>query len=68
LKPSNSRVAGLLIFLAALGLAPLFVRNDFYLDGFILVFLWASVSGASRRNRDMARSRASAVWPIDGGP
>lgn len=46
MKPSNSRVAGLLIFLAALGLAPLFVRNDFYLDGFILVFLWASFSGA----------------------
>jgi branched-chain amino acid transport system permease protein len=48
LKPSNSRRPALAFgaVLLALGLAPLFIRNDFYLDGFILVFLWASFSGA----------------------
>ena len=48
MKPSSSRRSafGLAAALLALGLAPLFIRNDFYLDGFILVFLWASFSGA----------------------
>jgi branched-chain amino acid transport system permease protein len=48
LKPSSNRrqACGLAAALLILGLAPLFIRNDFYLDGFILVFLWASFSGA----------------------
>lgn len=48
MKPSSShrQAFGLAAALLALGLAPLFIRNDFYLDGFILVFLWASFSGA----------------------
>jgi branched-chain amino acid transport system permease protein len=48
LKPSDSRRPALAfaVLLLALGLAPLFIKNDFYLDGFILIFLWASFSGA----------------------
>jgi branched-chain amino acid transport system permease protein len=46
LRSSSSRPLLLAAALLALGLAPLFIRNDFYLDGFILVFLWASFSGA----------------------
>jgi len=32
--------------LALLIVAPLFIKNDFYLDGFILVFVWGAFSGA----------------------
>jgi branched-chain amino acid transport system permease protein len=32
--------------LAVVGISPLFIKNDFYLDGFILVFLWAAFAGA----------------------
>lgn len=48
MKPSDSRRPALAfaVLLLALGLAPLFIKNDFYLDGFILIFLWASFSGA----------------------
>lgn len=48
MNPSGSRrrALGLIAALIALGTTPLFIRNDFYLDGFILVFLWASFSGA----------------------
>ncbi len=35
-----------LLGLAVLGLGPLFVSNDFYLDGFILIFMWAAFAGA----------------------
>lgn len=27
-------------------IAPLFIQNDFYLDGFILIFIWGAFSGA----------------------
>ena len=29
-----------------LGVAPLFIENDFYLDGFILIFVWGAFAGA----------------------
>lgn len=32
--------------LAALAIAPLFITNDFYLDGFILVFIWGAFAGS----------------------
>ncbi len=32
--------------LAAMTLCPLFIKNNFYLDGFILVFMWAAYAGA----------------------
>lgn len=32
--------------LAILAAAPLFIKNDFYLDGFILIFVWGAFSGA----------------------
>jgi branched-chain amino acid transport system permease protein len=51
LKPSIDKVQRrkTIAFVAAVlvvGLAPLFIRNDFYLDGFILVFLWGAFAGA----------------------
>ena len=30
----------------ALGIAPLFIKNDFYLDGFILIFFWGAFASA----------------------
>lgn len=44
LRSGEAAVLG--IALLALGIAPLFINNDFYLDGFILVFLWGAFSGA----------------------
>ena len=35
-----------MIGLAVLALCPLFVGNDFYLDGFILIFMWAAFAGS----------------------
>ncbi len=48
MKPSDNRRPAVYLALALLAAAliPPFIRNDFYLDGFILVFLWASFSGA----------------------
>lgn len=45
---SNGRPKWLLpgIGLAILAVCPLFVSNDFYLDGFILIFMWAAFAGA----------------------
>lgn len=40
------QAAILCIVLLILVLSPLFVKNDFYLDGFILIFLWGAFSGA----------------------
>ena len=36
----------LIAALAVLAVTPLFITNDFYLDGFILIFMWAAFSGA----------------------
>lgn len=45
--PGKRRQAALAAaVLCALALMPLFVENEFYLDGFILVFLWGAFSGA----------------------
>jgi branched-chain amino acid transport system permease protein len=41
-KNPFSLIAGVL----GLGLAPLVVQNDFYLDGFILIFVWGAFAGA----------------------
>ena len=35
---------GIALFFVAI--VPLFIKNDFYLDGFILIFLWGAFSGA----------------------
>ena len=32
--------------LVVVGISPLFIKNDFYLDGFILVFVWGAFAGA----------------------
>lgn len=41
----SSKFVGLAAALAALAIAPLFINNDFYLDGFILIFVWGAFSG-----------------------
>ena len=43
---NNPRVAAVLVALAAMAVAPLFISNEFYLDGFVLVFLWGAFAGA----------------------
>jgi len=45
-KVKNPQMAAILIALAALATAPLFISNEFYLDGFVLVFLWGAFAGA----------------------
>ncbi|RLB78023.1 MAG: hypothetical protein DRH15_10545, partial [Deltaproteobacteria bacterium] len=49
LSTRNSNAYQLPILIAGLlaaSIGPLFIRNDFYLDGFILIFLWGAFSGA----------------------
>jgi len=50
-KPSTHRgntlqIAVLILGFLAAAIGPLFIKNDFYLDGFILIFLWGAFSGA----------------------
>jgi len=45
-KAGQRRFGPALIGLAVLALCPLFVGNDFYLDGFILIFMWAAFAGS----------------------
>lgn len=40
------RGALLLIAFLVMAIAPPFIRNDFYLDGFILIFLWGAFAGS----------------------
>ncbi len=42
----NSSHLPFVCFFLAAAVLPLFVENDFYLDGFILIFIWASFSSA----------------------
>jgi branched-chain amino acid transport system permease protein len=51
LKPWIERVKtpqgiGLFIGFLVMALAPPFIRNDFYLDAFILIFLWGAFAGS----------------------
>jgi branched-chain amino acid transport system permease protein len=51
LKPLTERVRNkprfiLGLALVVVGISPLFIKNDFYLDGFILVFVWGAFAGA----------------------
>jgi len=45
-NPRIKELAGPVVALLVLAIAPLFVGNDFYLDGFILVFIWGAFAGA----------------------
>jgi len=42
---SKQAIVLLIVFLT-LAIAPLFIKNDFYLDGFILIFLWGAFASA----------------------
>ncbi|MBW1997023.1 MAG: branched-chain amino acid ABC transporter permease [Deltaproteobacteria bacterium] len=45
-RPGSKKLAGPVAALLVLGVAPLFIGNDFYLDGFILIFVWGAFAGA----------------------
>jgi len=50
LRPLSERLKGeravFVLLLAFLAFAPPFIKNDFYLDGFILVFMWGAFASA----------------------
>ncbi len=51
MKQSNSRTdhkhwVWIWTALAVMAICPLFIKNNFYLDGFILVFMWGAFAGA----------------------
>jgi branched-chain amino acid transport system permease protein len=45
-KVQRRKSIAFVVAILAVGLAPVFVKNDFYLDGFILVFLWGAFAGS----------------------
>ena len=45
-KLTSRPLVALVLAAVALAVAPLFIKNDFYLDGFILVFVWAAFAGS----------------------
>jgi len=42
----NKQIIIFLLVILLVGLAPLFINNDFYLHGLILIFVWGAFSGA----------------------
>ncbi len=45
-KPESKKLIFSIFGILVLGVAPLFIENDFYLDGFILIFVWGAFAGA----------------------
>lgn len=45
-KPESKKLIFFIFVILVLGVAPLFIENDFYLDGFILIFVWGAFAGA----------------------
>lgn len=45
-KPGSKKLIFFILGILVLGIAPLFIENDFYLDGFILIFVWGAFAGA----------------------
>jgi branched-chain amino acid transport system permease protein len=45
-KPGSKKLIFFIFGMLVLGVAPLFIENDFYLDGFILIFVWGAFAGA----------------------